>query len=38
VIDSNNKEIVSPQMIQAAEDARKKIVAGQINVVDRMMQ
>jgi basic membrane protein A len=38
VIDANNKDIISPQMIQAAEDARKKIVAGQISVVDRMMQ
>src|SRR5207249_4547923 len=38
VIDSKNKDIVTPQMIQAAEDAKKKIVAGQINVVDRMMQ
>jgi basic membrane protein A len=38
VIDGNNKDIISPQMIQAAEDAKKKIVAGQISVVDRMMQ
>src|SRR6059058_415378 len=38
VIDSNNQNLVAPQTMQAAEDAKKKIVAGQINVVDRMTQ
>src|SRR5205809_1175656 len=38
VIDNNNQSLISPQAIQAAEDAKKKIVAGQIKVVDRMMQ
>src|ERR1044072_2499968 len=38
VIDANNQTLVSPQMIQAAEDAKKKIVSGEIKVVDRMMQ
>jgi basic membrane protein A len=38
VIDSNNKDIVPPQAIQAAEDAKKKIVSGEIKVVDRMLQ
>jgi basic membrane protein A len=38
VIDSNNQNLVSPQTIQAAEAARKEIIAGQIKVVDRMSQ
>jgi basic membrane protein A and related proteins len=38
VIDSNNRSLVSPEAIQAAEEAKKKIVAGQIKVVDRMTQ
>src|SRR5436309_4590097 len=38
VMDGNNQNLVSPQAIQAAEEAKKKIVAGQIKVVDRMMQ
>ena len=38
VIDANNKSLITPQMLQAAEDARKKIVAGDIKVVDRMLQ
>lgn len=38
VIDTNNKDLVTPQAIQAAEDAKKKIIGGQIKVVDRMLQ
>ena len=38
VIDSNNKALVTPEAVTAAEDARKKIVAGQIKVIDRMSQ
>lgn len=36
VMDSNNQNLVSQQAIQAAEEAKKKIVAGQIKVIDRM--
>lgn len=38
VIDSNNQSLVSPAAIQAAEEAKKKIIDGEIKVVDRMMQ
>jgi len=38
VMDSNNQTLVSPETISAAEDAKKKIIGGQIKVVDRMMQ
>src|SRR6266508_3187965 len=38
VMDSNNQNLVAPEAIQAAEAAKKKIIAGQINVVDRMTQ
>src|SRR6476660_6896000 len=38
VMDNNNQTIVTPQMKQAADDARKKIVSGDIKVVDRMLQ
>jgi basic membrane protein A len=38
VIDSNNQSLLAPQTVQAAEDAKKKIVGGEIKVVDRMMQ
>jgi basic membrane protein A and related proteins len=38
VMDSNNQNLVSPEAIRAAEEARKKIIAGQIKVVDRMNQ
>jgi basic membrane protein A len=38
VMDNNNQTIVSPQAIKAAEDAKKKIVGGEIKVVDRMTQ
>ena len=38
VMDKYNQSLVAPQTMQAAEDAKKKIVAGQIKVVDRMTQ
>ena len=38
VVDSNNQNLLSPQTVQAAEEAKKEIVAGQIKVVDRMSQ
>src|SRR4051812_14730982 len=38
VMDSNNQRLITSQMKQAAEDAKKKIVAGDIKVVDRMLQ
>lgn len=36
VIDSYNKDLISPEAIQAAEEAKKKIIAGQIKVTDAM--
>jgi basic membrane protein A len=36
VIDPYNKDLISPEAIQAAEDAKKKIIAGQIKVTDAM--
>ncbi|HYW74731.1 MAG TPA: BMP family ABC transporter substrate-binding protein [Pyrinomonadaceae bacterium] len=38
VIDQNNQSLITPQMKQAADDARQKIVGGEIKVVDRMAQ
>ena len=38
VMDSNNQNLVSPEAIRAAEEAKKKIVDKQITVVDRMTQ
>lgn len=38
VMDSNNQNLVSPEALRAAEEAKKKIVAKQIIVVDRMFQ
>ena len=38
VMDSNNQNLVSPDAIRAAEEAKKKIIAGQIKVIDRMNQ
>ena len=37
-MDENNKDLVTAEMIQQAEEAKKKIIAGQIKVVDRMAQ
>ena len=36
VIDDYNRGIVSPEAIKAAEEAKKKIIAGQIKVTDAM--
>src|SRR5437868_5974965 len=38
VMDSNNQNLVSPEAIRAAEEAKTKIVEKQITVVDRMSQ
>jgi basic membrane protein A len=38
VMDGNNQSLVSPQAITAAEEAKKKIVGGEIKVIDRMTQ
>ena len=38
VMDSNNQNLVSPEAIRAAEEAKKRIVEKQITVVDRMSQ
>jgi basic membrane protein A len=35
-MDSNNKDLVTPEMIQQVEEAKKKIISGQIKVVDLM--
>src|ERR1700704_6183810 len=35
VMDSNNQNLVSPETIRAAEEAKKKIIAKQIKVIDR---
>ena len=38
VVDEYNKDLLSPQAIAAAEDARRRIIAGEITVVDAMFQ
>ena len=38
VMDNNNQNLVSPEAIRAAEEAKKKIVEKQITVIDRMTQ
>src|SRR5437773_6347890 len=38
VMDTNNQNLVSPDAVRAAEEAKKKIIAGQIKVIDRMSQ
>jgi basic membrane protein A len=38
VMDSNNQNLVSPEAIKAAEEAKKKIIAGEVKVIDRMNQ
>src|SRR5713101_5838202 len=35
-MDDNNKDLVTPEMIQQVEQAKKKIIAGQIKVTDKM--
>lgn len=37
-MDENNKDLVTPEMIQQAEEAKKKIIAGQIKVTDAMLK
>ena len=37
-VDEYNRNLLSPQAIQAAEDARRKIIAGEIKVTDAMFQ
>jgi basic membrane protein A len=37
-MDANNKDLVSPEAIQEAEEAKKKIIAGEIKVTDAMTQ
>ena len=36
VVDEYNKDLVSPEAVAAAEEAKKKIIAGQITVTDAM--
>ena len=38
VIDEHNKDLVSPEAVRDAEEARKKIIAGDIKVTDAMAQ
>src|SRR5436309_720517 len=38
VIDSNNQDLVSAEVIRAGVEAKKKIIGGQIKVIDRMSQ
>ena len=35
-MDENNKDLVTPEMLQVAEEAKKKIIAGEIKVTDAM--
>lgn len=35
-MDEFNKELITPEMIQVAEEAKKKIIAGDIKVTDAM--
>jgi basic membrane protein A len=37
-MDEYNKDLVTPDMIKTAEEAKKKIIAGQIKVTDAMMK
>jgi len=37
-MDDYNKNLVSPEAITLAEEAKKKIIAGQIKVTDAMFQ
>ena len=36
--DQFNKDLLTPEMIKEAEEARKKIIAGQIKVTDAMLK
>ena len=35
-MDDNNKALISPETLQKVEEAKKKIVAGEIKVTDAM--
>lgn len=35
-MDANNKDLITPEMLQQVEEAKKKIIAGQISVPDLM--
>ena len=35
-MDENNKDLITPEMLQVAEDAKKKIISGEIKVTDAM--
>jgi len=37
-MDQYNKDLITPEMIKAAEEARRKIIAGQIKVTDAMLK
>jgi basic membrane protein A and related proteins len=37
-MDENNKNLITPEAIQQAEEAKKKIIAGEIKVTDAMFQ
>src|SRR5512132_1175305 len=37
-MDQNNQKLVTPEMTQQVEEAKKKIIGGEIKVVDRMTQ
>lgn len=37
-MDDNNKDLISPETIKEAEEARRKIIAGEIKVTDAMAQ
>jgi len=37
-MDKFNQDLITPEMIQQVEEAKKKIIAGEIKVVDRMNQ
>ena len=38
VVDEHNRSLLSPEAIAAAEDAKRKIIAGEIKVIDAMFQ
>jgi basic membrane protein A len=35
-MDANNNDLITPEMIQQVEEAKKKIISGEIKVVDLM--
>jgi len=38
VVDEYNRSLLSSEAIAAAEDAKRKIIAGEIKVIDAMFQ